>query len=63
MKITLRRRHAHIVRDGALSHNIDHLLYLLQILNLERHLNFIIGSSYGDLARICQVESKDYSTL
>ena len=44
MKITLCRHHAHIARDGALSYNIDQVLYLLKIQNLEGRLNYIIGS-------------------
>ena len=43
MKISLRRRHAHIVRDGVLSHKIDHLIFFL-IPNLKGNTNYIIGS-------------------
>ena len=44
VKITLRRRHAHILRDGALSHNIDQVSYSFYILNLEERPNCTIGS-------------------
>ena len=49
LKITLPRRHAHIVRDGALSHFIDQVLYLLYILNLEGRpncMNSLINQVY-----------------
>ena len=44
MKISLRHRHAPKVGNGAFSHNIDLITFLLEILNLEGHQNRITGS-------------------
>ena len=44
VKISLWRCHAHIVKDGALSHKVDIHTYFLKILNLEGHLYCMIGS-------------------
>ena len=44
MKISLRRRHALMVGDGAYSNKIDYITILLEILNLEEHQNRITGS-------------------
>ena len=44
MKISLRRRHALMVEDGAFSHKIDYVTIVLEILNLEGHPNRITGS-------------------
>ena len=44
MKISLRRRHAPMVRNGAFSHKIDYTTIFLEILNLEGHQNCITGS-------------------
>ena len=44
MKISLRRRHALTVKDGAFSHEIDYVTILKDILNIEGHLNRITGS-------------------
>ena len=44
MKISLRRRHALTVADGALSHKIDHVTIFKEILNTEGHPNRITGS-------------------
>ena len=44
VKISLRRRHALMVEDGAFSHKIDYIAIFLEIFNLEGHLNNITGS-------------------
>ena len=44
MKISLRRRHALTVADGAFSHKIDYILIFKEILNPEGHPNCITGS-------------------
>ena len=44
MNISLRRRHAPLVRNGALGHKIDYITILKEILNLEGHQNCITGS-------------------
>ena len=44
MKISLRRRHAQMVGDGAFSHKIDRTWKFLKILNLKRHQHCTIGS-------------------
>ena len=44
MNISLRRRHALSVEDGAFSHKIDYITIFLETLNLEGHLNCITGS-------------------
>ena len=44
MKISLRRRHAPTVRNGAFSHKIDYITIFEENLNLEGHQNRIAGS-------------------
>ena len=44
MKISLRRRHALIVEDGAFSHRVYYVTIFWEILNLEGHPNRITGS-------------------
>ena len=44
MKISLRRRHALTVADGAFSHKIDYVTIFKEILNPEGHPNRITGS-------------------
>ena len=44
MEISLRRRHALMVGDGAFSHEIDYVTIFLEILNLEGYPNHITGS-------------------
>ena len=44
MKISLRRRHALTVADGAFSHKIDYVTIFMEILNLEGHPNCITSS-------------------
>ena len=44
VKISLRRRHALMVEDGAFSHKIDYVTFFLEILNPEWHPNRITGS-------------------
>ena len=44
MKISLRRRHALTVVDGAFSHKIDYVTIFKEILNPKGHPNRIIGS-------------------
>ena len=44
MKISLRRRHAPMVRNGAFSHKIDYITIFEEILNLEGHQNRTTGS-------------------
>ena len=44
MNISLRRRYALIVEDGAFSHKIDYVTIFKVILNLKGHLNHIAGS-------------------
>ena len=44
MKISLRRRHALIVGDGASSHKIDYVSKFQEILNFKGHQNRITGS-------------------
>ena len=43
VKISLRRRHALMVEDGAFSHKIDYFTFIQEILNLKGHHNRIIG--------------------
>ena len=43
MEISLQRRHALMVGDGAFSHKIDYVAIVWEILNLEGHLNRITG--------------------
>ena len=49
MKISLRRRHALTVADGAFSHKIDYVTVLLKILNPEEHLNRVTGSKVTEI--------------
>ena len=44
VKISLQRRHAQTVKDDASSHKTNYINILLEILNLEDHLNHYIGS-------------------
>ena len=44
MKISLRRRHALTVADGAFSNKIDYVTIFKEILNPEGHPNRITGS-------------------
>ena len=44
MKISLRRRNALRVGDGASTHKIDYVGKFQEILNLEGHQNFTTGS-------------------
>ena len=44
VKISLRRRHAPTVKNGASSHNTKYINIFLEILNLEGHHNCCIGS-------------------
>ena len=44
VKIFLRRCHALMVEDGAFNHKIDYVTIVLEILNLEGHLNRITRS-------------------
>ena len=44
MKISLRRRHAPMVRNGAFSHKIDYITIFLENQNFEGHQNRITGS-------------------
>ena len=44
MKISLRRRHALTVADGAFSHKVDHVTIFKEILNPDGHPNRITGS-------------------
>ena len=44
MKISLRRRHALTIADGAFSHKIDHVTIFQEILNPKGHPNRITGS-------------------
>ena len=44
MKISLRRRHALTIADGAFSHKIDYVTIFKDILNPEGHPNRITGS-------------------
>ena len=44
MEISLRRRHALIVEDGAFSHKIDYVTIFRKILSLEGHPNRITDS-------------------
>ena len=44
MKISLRRRHALKVEDGAFSHKIAYVAIFWEILNLQGHQNCIAGS-------------------
>ena len=45
MKISLRRRHAQTVKNGASSHITNYIKIFSMILNLEGHLNSCIGSA------------------
>ena len=44
VKISLRRRHAPMVENGAFSHKVDFVLIFKEILNLEGHPKCITGS-------------------
>ena len=44
VKVSLRRRHAPMVGNGALSHKIDYITIYEEILNLEGHQNCTTGS-------------------
>ena len=44
MKISLRRRHALAVADGAFSNKIDYVTFFWEIINPEGHLNRITDS-------------------
>ena len=44
VKISLRRRHALMVEDGAFSHKIDYIANFWEIINLEGHQYRINGS-------------------
>ena len=44
MKISLRRRHAPMIKNGAFSHKRDYITIFWEILNLEGHQNRISGS-------------------
>ena len=44
VKISLRRRHALMIGDGAFSHKIDYVTIFKEILNPEGHPNCITGS-------------------
>ena len=44
VKISLGRRHALVVEDGAFSHKMDYFKKIMGILNLEGHSNCITGS-------------------
>ena len=44
VKISLRRRHAPIVRNGASSHKIDYITIFLENINPEGHQNRNTGS-------------------
>ena len=44
VEISLRRRHAILVEEGAFSHKIDYETIFKEILNLEGHQNRITGS-------------------
>ena len=44
VKISLWRRHAPIVRNGAFNHKIDYITILQEILNVKGHQNWFIGS-------------------
>ena len=44
MKLSLRRHHAPMVGNGALSHEIDYITIFDEILNLRRHQNRTTGS-------------------
>ena len=44
MKISLRRRHAPMVRKGAFSHKIDYITICLENINLKGHQNRITRS-------------------
>ena len=44
VKISLQRRHAPMVGNGALSHKIDYITIFEEILNLEGHQNRTTGS-------------------
>ena len=43
MKISLQRRHALMVEEGAFIHKIDHVTIFKKILNLVGHLNCMTG--------------------
>ena len=44
VKISLRRRHAQMVKNGSSSHKTNYIDIFSEILNLEGHLNCCIGS-------------------
>ena len=46
MKISLRRRHALMVEDGAFIREIDYVTFLEEILNHKGHPNGITGSRF-----------------
>ena len=48
MKISLLRRHALMVEDGAFSHKIDNVSIFQEILNPEAHHNRIAGSQVAE---------------
>ena len=50
MKISLQRRHALTVADGAFSHKIDYVTIFKEILNPKGHPNRITGSKVTDFA-------------
>ena len=49
VEISIRRRHALMVADGAFSHKIDYVTIFLEILNLKGHPNCIAGSRDTDI--------------
>ena len=48
VKISLRRRHALTVADGAFKHKIDYVTIFMENLNTEGHPNRITGSKHND---------------
>ena len=44
MEISLQRRHALVIGDGAFSHEIDYITIFWEILNCEGHQGCITGS-------------------
>ena len=57
MKISLRRHHAHIVEDGALSQNIDHLSFILNSINLKGNFR-----NYNLTSEIPQISTRRRQT-
>ena len=49
MKISLQRRHAATVENGAFSHKIDMITIVKEILNLKEHQNCITGSTVTEI--------------